>query len=69
MSLMNVLSVTLIVLILGAGLALFLGMRSAQANSYATPLQIQVPSPIAVEAVAMPDTMDAPSISPRPDAY
>lgn len=38
MSTMNVLSITLIVLILGAVLALFLGVRAASAQTIAAPV-------------------------------
>ena len=61
MSMMNILSVTLIVLIVGAGLALFFGMRTAQANAANYPTFVAAPD---YEANVAPDTMDAPAVSP-----
>ncbi|MEX3016397.1 hypothetical protein [Gymnodinialimonas hymeniacidonis] len=55
MSTMNILSITLIVLILASGIALFFGIRAAQANEPIAPVLLPVPS---VEANFAPDTMD-----------
>lgn len=43
MSLMNVLSITLITLIIGAMLALFLGVQAASAQAEAIPVETAVP--------------------------
>ncbi len=55
MSTMNILSITLIVLILASGIALFFGIRAAQANEPSVPVFLPAPS---VEANFAPDTMD-----------
>lgn len=54
MSLMNIMSVTLVVLILGAFAALFLGTRSSDAAELAVPVY-QTPQ---TEMTAAPDAMN-----------
>lgn len=51
MSIMNLLSITLIILILGAGIALFFGMRTANA----TPIVAHAP---AAPALTAPDAVN-----------
>ncbi len=53
MSTMNILTATLVLLIVGAGLAVFFGMRSANAAA-----SVPLVAPTAVSAVTAPDAMD-----------
>lgn len=54
MSIMNMLSATLIILIVAAGIALFFGMRAAQANEIETPVFVEAST---VEANLWPDAV------------